>query len=164
MPSESRSAAAIGFAEGTTGRTGLTPEEVENAVLNGTWGPVADVALEEALFGDLLTRGMTVVALSSGRRVLQDPDGKQYDTVAEARQAVEAPDTGPRLTIRGHYKHHKAMTDDLKAQLESQGYRVSKEELSFGSSCGTGRCRPDIVYQAPDGKWASSRSRRVMRA
>ncbi|MEO1610678.1 MAG: hypothetical protein AAFR90_15405, partial [Pseudomonadota bacterium] len=58
----------------------------------------------------------------------------------------------PKLTIKDQYAHHKAMTDDLKAQIESQGYRVSDREISFGSSCGTGRCRPDVVYETPDGK------------
>ena len=28
---------------------------------------------------------------------------------------------------------------------------VSPREISFGSSCGVGRCRPDIVAKAPDG-------------
>lgn len=43
------------------------------------------------------------------------------------------------------------MVDDVKSQLRSQGYQVSKKEISFGSSCGVGRCRPDIVAEAPDG-------------
>lgn len=43
------------------------------------------------------------------------------------------------------------MVDDIKDQLTAQGYRVSGKEISFGSSCGTGRCRPDIVAEAPDG-------------
>lgn len=43
------------------------------------------------------------------------------------------------------------MVDDIKDQLTSQGYKVSQKEVSFGSSCGVGRCRPDIVARAPDG-------------
>ena len=43
------------------------------------------------------------------------------------------------------------MVDDIKDQLSSQGFRVSEKEISFGSSCGSGRCRPDIVAEAPDG-------------
>ncbi|EEE35464.1 hypothetical protein RKLH11_4141 [Rhodobacteraceae bacterium KLH11] len=70
-----------------------------------------------------------------------------------ASECCNAPNKGPRITIRDHYEHHKAMTDDLKLQLRDQGYRVSDKEISFGSSCGTGRCRPDIVYETPDGKW-----------
>ena len=35
--------------------------------------------------------------------------------------------------------------------MEGEGYTVSQKEVSFGSSCGTGRCRPDIIYEAPDG-------------
>jgi filamentous hemagglutinin len=57
----------------------------------------------------------------------------------------------PKVTIRDHYDHHLNMVDDIKDQLSSQGFRVSEKEISFGSSCGTGRCRPDIVAEAPDG-------------
>ena len=59
--------------------------------------------------------------------------------------------TGVRITIRDHYEHHNAMRTDVINQLEGQGYRVSDGEASFGSSCGVGRCRPDIIYEAPDG-------------
>ncbi|MCW8890599.1 MAG: hypothetical protein OQL20_08075, partial [Sedimenticola sp.] len=58
----------------------------------------------------------------------------------------------PKLTIRDHYNHHLEMTNDLKIQLEGQGFRVSDREISFGNACGSGRCRPDIVYETPDGK------------
>ncbi|MEB0048815.1 DUF637 domain-containing protein, partial [Pseudomonas sp. Dout3] len=57
----------------------------------------------------------------------------------------------PNVTIKDHYDHHLNMVDDIKDQLSSQGFRVSEKEISFGSSCGTGRCRPDIVAEAPDG-------------
>ncbi|WP_167362841.1 hypothetical protein, partial [Pseudomonas cuatrocienegasensis] len=57
----------------------------------------------------------------------------------------------PKVTIRDHYDHHLNMVDDIKDQLSAQGYRVSNKEISFGSSCGVGRCRPDIVAEAPDG-------------
>jgi filamentous hemagglutinin len=56
-----------------------------------------------------------------------------------------------KVTIKDHYDHHLNMVDDIKDQLSSQGFRVSEKEISFGSSCGTGRCRPDIVAEAPDG-------------
>ncbi|MHA6848779.1 hemagglutinin repeat-containing protein, partial [Ralstonia syzygii] len=58
----------------------------------------------------------------------------------------------PEITIRDHYEHHLNMVDDIKDQLREQGYRVSDKEISFGSSCGAGRCRPDIVAEGPDGK------------
>jgi filamentous hemagglutinin len=45
----------------------------------------------------------------------------------------------------------KGPTSDIKDQLSSQGYTVSSKEISFGSSCGVGRCRPDIVAKGPDG-------------
>ncbi|KAB0546089.1 filamentous hemagglutinin N-terminal domain-containing protein [Pseudomonas argentinensis] len=57
----------------------------------------------------------------------------------------------PKITIRDHYEHHLNMVDDIKDQLVSQGYTVSQREVSFGSSCGVGRCRPDIIARAPDG-------------
>ena len=62
-----------------------------------------------------------------------------------------APKGGPRVTVRDHYAHHNAMRADVINQLEGQGYTVSQKEVTFGSSCGTGRCRPDIIYEAPDG-------------
>ena len=65
---------------------------------------------------------------------------------------IAAADTGPRLTIRDRYNHHRNIVNDITFQLERQGYRVSDREISFGSSCGKGRCRPDIVYETPDGK------------
>jgi len=40
-----------------------------------------------------------------------------------------------------------------KIQLKSQGYEVLDKTVSFGSSCSTGRCMPDIAYKTPDGKW-----------
>ena len=58
----------------------------------------------------------------------------------------------PKITIQDHYAHHKAMVDDVKEQLDSQGFRISQKEISFGDSCGTGRCRPDIVYEMPSGE------------
>lgn len=80
---------------------------------------------------------------------------KAIDNAVENASSGKLPNTPkqePSLTIRDQYAHHKAMTDDLKDQLESQGYTVSPREISFGSSCGAGRCRPDIVYETPDGK------------
>ena len=43
------------------------------------------------------------------------------------------------------------MVGDIKDKLSSQGFRVKEKEISFGSSCGTGRCRLGIVAEAPDG-------------
>jgi filamentous hemagglutinin len=66
-------------------------------------------------------------------------------------QSSLAPNTGPRVIIRDHYEHHDAMRNDVIGQLEGQGYRVADGEASFGNACGSGRCRPDILYEAPDG-------------
>ncbi|MDZ4332844.1 MAG: hemagglutinin repeat-containing protein [Pseudomonas sp.] len=78
----------------------------------------------------------TMVAFVAGKAASRGPKG-----------AV----TAPKVTIRDHYDHHLNMVDDIKDQLSAQGYRVSNKEISFGSSCGVGRCRPDIVAEAPDG-------------
>ncbi|MGC5953776.1 hemagglutinin repeat-containing protein [Ralstonia pseudosolanacearum] len=59
---------------------------------------------------------------------------------------------GTGVTIRDHYDHHLNMVEDIKDQLRDQGYRVSDKEVSFGNSCGAGRCRPDIIAESPDGK------------
>ena len=152
LPENARLAASEGFASGYLGQNDLTQSEIEAALLNGGWGPLIGFALEEGLLGDLLAKGLVLQRLPSGDVRLRGPNGERYETLDEARDALGAPNKGPRLTIRDQYAHHKAMTDDLKAQLESQGYRVSDKEISFGSSCGTGRCRPDIVYETPDGK------------
>ena len=68
-----------------------------------------------------------------------------------ASEYANAPNTRPRLIIRDQYGHHNEMRADVINQLEGQGYTVSRREASFGSSCGSGRCRPDIIYEAPDG-------------
>jgi filamentous hemagglutinin len=85
LPEPAREAANIGFAEGVTGRTGLTTREIENAVLNGTWGSLMNAPMEELVVGDLLAKGMRIMTLPSGQRVLRAGDGKQYNDVAEAR-------------------------------------------------------------------------------
>jgi filamentous hemagglutinin len=73
----------------------------------------------------------------------------------ELKTASKSPDLStsrPRLTIRDQYAHHNAMRTDVIEQLEAQGYRVADGEASFGNSCGVGRCRPDILYETPDGR------------
>lgn len=57
-----------------------------------------------------------------------------------------------KLHIKDHYEHHQQMVDDLKDQIIDLGYRISGEKISFGDSCGIGRCRPDIAIESPDGK------------
>jgi filamentous hemagglutinin len=57
----------------------------------------------------------------------------------------------PKLTIRDYKAGHQAIVNDIKGQLVQQGYSISEQEVSFGSSCGTGHCRPDIVAKAHDG-------------
>ncbi|HGN9374414.1 TPA: VENN motif pre-toxin domain-containing protein, partial [Citrobacter pasteurii] len=57
----------------------------------------------------------------------------------------------PKITIRDHYEHHTSMVTDVKDQLTQQGYDVSLREASFGSSCSSGRCRPDIIAKSSDG-------------
>lgn len=71
--------------------------------------------------------------------------------LGKATSGAKGTATDPKVTIKDHYDHHLNMVDDIKDQLSSQGFRVSEKEISFGSFCGTGRCRPDIVAEAPDG-------------
>ncbi|MHA6896971.1 hypothetical protein ACQUJT_23265, partial [Ralstonia pseudosolanacearum] len=78
--------------------------------------------------------------------------GKPGSFQATESDAAGAKETKPEITIRDHYEHHQNMVDDVKDQLKSQGYRVSNKEVSFGNSCGTGRCRPDIVAEDSGGK------------
>jgi filamentous hemagglutinin family protein len=73
------------------------------------------------------------------------------DIGSEKNSTFQTNTSQTQLTIRDRYNHHQDMVDDVKDQLASQGYRVSEKEVSFGSSCGTGRCRPDIIAEAPDG-------------
>ncbi len=81
--------------------------------------------------------------------------GKAVGVVSAGQQGIgpgaKGNPSAPKVTIRDHYDHHLNMVDDIKDQLSSQGYRVSTKEISFGNSCGAGRCRPDIVAEAPDG-------------
>jgi len=91
-------------------------------------------------------------AVSSVKDKEPSPVEKEI-SVNKTPAAYDSLDNKPKLTIRDHYKHHKNMTNDLKKQLETQGYRISDREISFSSYCNIGRCRPDIVYETPDGKW-----------
>ncbi|QRQ82198.1 hypothetical protein [Paralysiella testudinis] len=57
-----------------------------------------------------------------------------------------------KITISEYYNHHLNMVDDIKDQLTAKGFIVSEKEISFGSACGVGRCRPDIPYKTADGR------------
>jgi filamentous hemagglutinin len=87
--------------------------------------------------------------------VLKPKAGGNLAELAAAEREIAAGGAkeagAPKVTIKDHYDHHLSMVDDIKDQLLSQGFRVSEKEISFGSSCGAGRCRPDIVAEAPDG-------------
>jgi filamentous hemagglutinin len=109
-------------------------------------------AISGASPGTFLPLGAGVVQATKGAGGLLDDLVEQAAARVSSRVKSDA-SIRSQLTIRDQYAHHKEMTDDLKAQLRSKGYRVSDEELSFGSSCGVGRCRSDIVYVGPDGKW-----------
>lgn len=103
--------------------------------------------LMAALLIGASTTGAAKVA-SAGKKIsVAGADKVQLDGLTGAKGVGAA----PKITIRDHYDHHLNMVDDIKDQLSAQGYRVSNKEISFGSSCGIGRCRPDIVAEAPDG-------------
>ncbi|WP_150601115.1 hypothetical protein [Pandoraea fibrosis] len=104
-------------------------------------------------------KGPTVIGTPDegvrGTTVVSTPDlGEKGPNV------IATPNNGPlvsdplldKLHIKDHYAHHNEMVNDLKVQLIELGYRVSDKEISFGNSCGTGRCRPDIVVESPDGE------------
>lgn len=140
----------------SSGYTSTEGQKVIDSFRPGTHP--GDVSLAENV-GDF-------VVSAAADLVLQRVGGKVVDRIASAvdgKLHVPKTDSGvvedgakgnanaPKVTIRDHYDHHLSMVDDIKDQLSSQGYRVSTKEISFGSSCGTGRCRPDIVAEAPDG-------------
>ncbi len=100
----------------------------------------------------LVTDGVITLVAGPGKAAYK-VGGKVYDSGYQAWKAARSGGKlAPKLDIRDYYRHHKAMTDDLKAQLTDQGYRISRKEISFGDACGPGRCRPDIVYETPDGR------------
>ncbi|WP_313351241.1 filamentous hemagglutinin N-terminal domain-containing protein [Paracoccus sp. (in: a-proteobacteria)] len=142
--------------EGTV--TAITGEDQLSAIEAAA--KAAGVKDPEGLRDDI-EAGVAIVTIGAGGTLLVYKGGQFVANLGRSadqvlpKTAVDdlvAPNAGPRLTIRDHYNHHRDMTNDLKAQLEAQGYRVSDREISFGSSCGTGRCRPDIVYEMPDGR------------
>lgn len=105
------------------------------------------IGLVPVVGGVLKKGGQTLHAFADAGKAIDV--GKIAETAGSA--AAKGAATAPKVTIKDHYDHHLNMVDDIKDQLSSQGFRVSEKEISFGSSCGTGRCRPDIVAEAPDG-------------
>lgn len=117
-------------------------------------------------------RGVTVIGTpdtgEKGPSIIGTPDeGMRGATVVSTPDigekginVIATPNNGPlvsdplldKLHVKDHYAHHNEMVNDIKAQLVELGYRVSRKEISFGESCGSGRCRPDIVVESPDGQ------------
>lgn len=122
------------------------PNKTIGASLLETLGVSAEYS--ELLYAGVSVAGVTTIAVKSAKtgEVINLSISKEGQVTTAARGT-----TSPNITIRDHYDHHLNMVDDVKDQLTSQGYRVSEKEISFGSSCRTGRCRPDIVAEAPDG-------------
>ena len=86
---------------------------------------------------------VNATALGKDAKALEGLEGEVFGGGAKG---------GARLTIRDQYIYHDRIRSDVIEQLEAEGYTVSRKEVSFGSSCGPGRCRPDIIYETPDGK------------
>ena len=128
-----------------------------DCVMTGDAMTCAAVSVEAlGAAGDMLQNGRRVL-LRMGEdtvpaTVRTTDEGVEVVTDAgDVVRVADAPNGGPRITIRDHYEHHDAMRNDVIGQLEGQGYRVADGEASFGNACGTGRCCPDILYEAPDG-------------
>ncbi len=140
------------------GATGATAGQTFFSVAGQTSAVVGSVILQHGdeiiRVIDDLGRVLTPVSQSvddAGRFLMRSADGATGYLDDANRFVPNAPNTGPRVTIRDHYEHHDAMRNDVIGQLEGQGYRVADGEASFGNACGSGRCRPDILYEAPDG-------------
>ncbi|MFE0838446.1 hemagglutinin repeat-containing protein, partial [Achromobacter insolitus] len=103
----------------------------------------ASIGLVPVVGGMLKKGGQTVHVFAQAEGAL--------DVRRVAGSGAKGTAIAPKVTIKDHYDHHLNMVEDIKDQLSSQGFRVIEKEISFGSSCGTGRCRPDIVAEAPDG-------------
>jgi filamentous hemagglutinin len=88
LPAATRLAVARGFAEGLLGRTDLTDQEIDNALFNGAWGPLLDLAVEEFLAADLVLRGFTIIRLG-GRKIIRGPDGTEHENLADAYRAAD---------------------------------------------------------------------------
>jgi hypothetical protein len=109
--------------------------------------------MEELVVGDLLAKGMRIVTLPSGQRVLRAADGKQYNDVAEVRQTLTAPNNGkndvPQVTRNRLY--HEEKVKDVIAELKSSGLNVTTE-ISFRSCSSSNRCRADVVARDGNGR------------
>ncbi len=108
-------------------------DEATGQVVSSTWNDIPQ-STRDAIVGGTKVATFLIPAGSAGRILRR------------------VPEVGPRLNIRDHYAHHRDMQLDVIEQLEAQGYRVADGEVSFGAACGTGRCRPDIIYRTPDGQ------------
>ncbi|MGY2339115.1 two-partner secretion domain-containing protein [Pseudomonas sp. SDO5532_S415] len=124
-------------------------------ILVEKWGMSPEHAAAVMVGAITLASGLAAVRIARGGNESTKgvASGLPVDSNISSSGAVGAKEAAiaPKVTIKDHYDHHLNMVDDIKDQLSSQGFRVSEKEISFGSSCGTGRCRPDIVAEAPDG-------------
>ncbi|MFJ2995788.1 DUF637 domain-containing protein, partial [Pandoraea sp. NPDC087047] len=135
---------------------------------------IGDVANDDDVMGTPNNgpRGATVTGTpdtgEKGPTITGTPDqGERGATIVstpdkgvKGPNVIATPNNGPlvsdplldKLHIKDHYDHHMDIANDIKKQLTELGYRVSNKEISFGDSCGSGRCRPDIVVESPDGE------------
>ncbi|MDO8344104.1 MAG: DUF637 domain-containing protein [Cellvibrio sp.] len=89
--------------------------------------------------------------------MLENPSHPSWKNVDDSTKKALFDTTPPvslksNVVIKDHYEHHNAFVADMKNQLQENGFVVNEKEISFGSSCTIGRCRPDIVAKGPDGK------------
>jgi len=90
---------------------------------------------------DLGSVGMAIISLAI---IILNETAK--DNASPADQENTQDDTD------GAASHHDGIVREEKARLEQEGNRVSDKEITFESCDGNGRCRPDIVYETPDGQ------------
>lgn len=141
VPNTNGSPNAVDIPEGIA--TGATRDSIQSKLdaLPGNQGNnLIPVQLSD---GSFTTRRRDVDA-SDPVRVTEE--GDLFSPVSTKPQ-----DGNSGSSIRDRNEHHQEVVDDVKDQLTNDGFIVSDREVSFGSSCGTGQCRPDIIATAPDG-------------
>jgi filamentous hemagglutinin len=125
------------------------PESTRNQIKGGIG--VLSIALPAASVSSLarMTKLSKAAGVARDRAALPDSTDLSAGAARAPPDAVRA----PKISIRQHYAHHDEMVQDVRSQYEAAGYRLSNREVTFRDACGTGRCRPDLVLQAPDGTY-----------
>ncbi len=127
---------AITYLDKATGKT-----------VSSNWAKLP-LSTREAIIGGSIVASIVIPSGAAPKILSKFPVASKKDRVIDVSGA---PKGRPRVTIKDQYAHHNEMRTDVIDQLKGQGYKVADGEASFGNTCGVGRCRPDILYEAPDG-------------